>query len=141
MARKRQDFRQFLSFPYWYTLDDGAITLTGTTVFEKVITIGYDHHFMLHQISAAFTDANNGFTIDIIDVAKNESMFYAPQANHFGASSLATIGDGNYPYQFIAPRLFMTGQRILIRVNNNLAGTNTLYLTLHGQAIADRMWR
>jgi hypothetical protein len=143
MARKRQDFRQFLSFPYWYTLDDGMVTLTGTTVFEKVITIGYDHHFMLHQISAAFAGTSEafGFNIDIIDVAKNESLFYAPQANHFGASSFTMIGDGNYPYQFISPRLFMTGQRILIRVNNNFAGTNTLYLTLHGQAIADRMWR
>lgn len=145
MARKRQDFRQFLSFPYWYIPDAGLITLTGTTVFERVITIGYDHHFMLHQLSAAFavggTSSAFGFNIDLIDVAKNESLFSAPQGNHFGASSMITVGDGNYPYQFIAPRLFLTGQKILLRLNNNAAGTNGVYITLGGQAIADKMWR
>jgi hypothetical protein len=143
MARKRQDFRQFLSFPYWYTLDEGRITLTGTTTFERVITIGYDHHFMLHMLSAVFegTSAATGFNVDIIDVAKGDSLFYAPQGNHFGADSRILFGDGNYPYEFIAPRLFMTGQKILLRLRNNVAGTNNLWATLSGRAIADRMWR
>lgn len=138
LARKRQDMRQFLSIPYWYVLDDGMITLTGTTVFEQVITIAPEHHFMLSQLSKVSTAE---FFIDIIDIAKGESLFYAPQGNHYGVSSRMLFGTGNFPYCFLEPRLFQINQKILLRMQNQVAGNNDVFLTMGGSAIADRLWR
>jgi hypothetical protein len=137
-ARKRQDFRQFLEIPYWYTFDNGFIDLTGLTVFEQVITISPDHHFMLSQLSKISTAE---FFIDIIDIAKGESLIYAPQGTHYGVSSKLLFGDGNYPYCFLEPVLFQVNQKILLRMSNQAAGVNTVFLTLGGVAVADRLWR
>ena len=138
LARKRQDFKQFLSYPYWYTFDDGAITLTGTTVVEKTITVGAENHFMLHQLMAV-SDAV--FNANIIDMATGESLVQAPLGTNYLVASEILFGDANYPYCLRSPKLFQVGQKILFRLQNRVAGTNVVYITAGGQAIADKLWK
>jgi hypothetical protein len=138
LSRKRQDFRQFLSFPYWYTTDEGAITLTGTDVVEKTITVGGDHHFQLMQMMRV-SDAL--FDINLIDMNTGEALVQAPLGNTYPVASEILFGDANYPYCLMTPRLFQSGQKILLKLRNRVAGTNVVYITLGGRAIADRLWR
>jgi hypothetical protein len=138
LSRKRQDFRQFLSFPYWYTFDEGAVTLTGTAVFEKTITIGGDHHFQLLQLMQS---SESLFDINVTDMNTGESLIQAPLGNTYPVASEILFGDSNYPYCLMTPRLFQSGQKILIRLRNRVAGTNVVYVTLGGRAIADRLWK
>jgi len=138
MSRKRQDFQQFLSFPYWYTPDEGVIVLTGTTEFEKTITISGSHHFQLMQLMAV-SDA--AFDVNIIDMNTGEALIQAPLGNTHLVAGETLFGDANYPYCLMTPRLFQTGQKILLKIKNRVAGTNNVYVTLGGRAIADRMWR
>lgn len=138
LSRKRQDFKQFLSYPFWYAPDDGLITLTGTTVVEKTITVGAENHFMLHQLMRVCDAA---FDINIIDMATGESMVQAPLGTNYLVADDILFGDANYPYCLQSPKLFQTGQKILLRLANRVAGTNNVYITLGGQAIADKLWR
>lgn len=138
LGRKRQGVRQFLSTPYWYTLDDGPITLTTTDIAEYTITIGPDHHFHLMQLMAS-SDAS--FDINLLDLNTGESLVQTPLADTNLLASEVLFGTANYPICLMSPRLFQTGQKILVRIRNRDVGANVIYLTLGGRALADKMWR
>lgn len=136
-ARKRQNDKQFISVPYFYTFDDGSATLTANQSIEKVITISPESHFWLRQLSYASTGR---FSIDIIDANKGESLISAPQGTHYNLPADLILGSNIYPYTFSEPVLVMTKQQILVKITDLSGSANTVYLTLGGRALADRMW-
>lgn len=138
LARKRQDLQQFLTSPFWYTFDEGKVELESGETVEKTITIASDAHFWMRHISGISTGE---YTLNLIDVATGESIIDAPQGTNYGLSSNLIVGTANYPFCLRQPRLFQLGQRILARLVNRSGADNTVYLTLGGQALADKMWR
>ena len=138
IARKKQAPQEFLSLPYFYTFDAGVAVLTANQTAEFVMTIGHDNHFLMSQISGVSTGL---YDLNIVDVATGESIMNAPQGANYGLSSGLIVGSANYPFCLTEPRLFQIGQKILCRLTDKSAASNTIYLTFGGRAIADRMWR
>ncbi len=138
LARQRQNPQQFLSLPYFYTFDAGVASVAGNATSEFVITIGPEHHFLLSQISGTSTGLYN---INLINVATGESIVNAPQGGNYGISSDLIVGTAGYPFCLKEPILFQINQKILVRITDRTGSTNTIYLTLGGRAIADRLWR
>lgn len=136
--RNRLNNRQYLSTPYWYTLDEGPITLGIGATATPQITIGQESHFQLMQMSAVSTGL---FDIDIVDTQRGESIISGPQDVHYPIGSDLILGNGNFPYRFHEPRLFQVGQRLVVTLTNRDAAPNTIHLTLGGRALAVRMWR
>lgn len=138
LSRKRQEDKQFLSVPYFYTFDNGAVTLSANQSVEKEITIGPEAHFWLRQLSYASTGR---FSLDIIDANKGESIISAPQGVHYNLPADLILGSGNYPWTFSEPIFVMTKQQLVVKLTDLSGASNTVYLTLGGRALADRMWR
>jgi len=136
--QKRLAERKYISVPYWYTLDNGPVTLAASATSNQTITIAQDHHFQLYQLSAVSTGA---FNIDIIDAIRGESMIDAPQGTSYGVSSNLIFGSANFPFKFHERRLFQAGQKILITLTDRTGAPNTVYLTFGGCALASRLWR
>lgn len=140
--RKRMAARQYLSTPYWYTLDGGGIgggvaVGAGATV-QDTVTIGQDHHFQLFQMSAVSTGL---FDINIVDIARGESLISAPQDVNYAIGSELILGTANFPFKFHEPRLFQTGQKLLVTLTDRSGAPNTIFLTLGGRMVATRMWQ
>jgi hypothetical protein len=136
------DERQYLSVPYWYTLDR-ATTLGGVTVapgatVQETITIGRDHHFQIFQLSAVSTGV---FDINIVDSQRGESLISAPQDVNYAIGSELILGNGNFPFRFHEPRLIQTGQRLVVTLTDRSGAPNLIHVTLGGRALATRMWR
>lgn len=141
-VRRRMDERQYLSVPYWYTLDR-ATTLGGVTVgagatVQETITVGQDHHFQIFQMSAVSTGL---FNINIVDTQRGESLISAPQDTNYAIGSELILGNGNFPFRFHEPRTIQSRQRLLVTLTDRTGAPNLIHLTLHGRALATRMWR
>lgn len=136
--RKRMAEQQYLSMPYWYTLDNGPITVGAGLTVQETITVGQDHHFQAFKFSAVNTGL---FSVDIIDSQKGESFITAPGGSHYPISSDLLFGNGNFPFVFHEPRLVQVGQRLLVNITDLSGAPNTIHLTLGGRALKVRMWR
>jgi len=136
--RKRMDARQYISMPYWYTLDNGPVVVGAGATVQQTITVGQDHHFQLFQMSAVSTGL---FDINIVDTQRGESLISAPQDVNYAIGSELIIGNGNFPFRFHEPRLVQVGQRLVVTLTDRTGAPNTIHLTLGGRALAVRMWR
>lgn len=136
--RKRMSEQQYLSMPYWYTLDQGPITVAGGASVQQTITVGQDHHFQIFKFSAVSTGL---FSIDIIDSQKGESIITGPQGVHYEIGSDILFGNANFPFVLHEPRLVQVGQRLLVNITDLSGAPNTIHLTLGGRALKVRMWR
>jgi len=136
--RNRLNNRQYMSTPYWYTLDEGPVTIPAGTTITPQITIGQDSHFQLFQMSVV---SDGLFDIDIVDTQRGESIISGPLDVHYPIGSELILGNGNFPYRFHEPRLFQIGQRLVVTLTDRSGADNTVHLTLGGRAVAVRMWR
>ena len=138
ICRERQEHKEFLSIPFWYTADKGQIQLLANQSVQVPVTINDDAHFSLSQLSAVSTGL---FSIDIIDAAKGESILSAPQGNHYEIDSRLLFGDNHFPYCFSEPILVQIKQRLVLSITDLSGAANDVDITLHGRAIADRLWK
>jgi hypothetical protein len=138
MIRQRMESRQYLSLPYFYNLDSGYAVLTALQSAAFQMSIGTDHHFAIHTITATSTGA---FRINIVDVARSESIIYGQAGVDYPVNSALICGDAQYPFKFHEPRLIFSGQKLNITLEDLSNQANTIYLTLGGQAVATKMWR
>lgn len=145
--RARMDRRQYLSSPYWYTLDGGPVTINAGATSQQAITVGQDHHFEIHTFSAVVQEAVGdgagtfNWTINIIDMAKGESLIDAPQSTSRQIDGNLIFGTGTFPMKVDFPILVLRGVRLLLTITNNHINPLTFHLTLGGRALADRMWK
>lgn len=137
-AKERLKAREFLTLPYFYTFDNGPVTLTALGTSTQSISLLPNFHFQLFQLTSVSTGL---FTLDIIDGNTGSSLFDAPQGTHFEVSSGLVCGNGNYPFKLHEPRLYMASQKIIVKLTDRSGAPNTVHLTLGGRNIADRMWR
>ncbi len=139
MARIKERLKtsQFLSMPYFYTLNGGSTTLAGLANAESQIEIANQHNFEIHQISFVSTGP---FNLDIVDLTKGESIINAPSGAHYPIPHLLMCGDGSYPFRFHEPVLVFGGQRLLITLQNTSENENQIFLTLGGKMVKIRTW-
>lgn len=138
-VRQRLEEKQYVSMPYFYTLDQGDVTLAASATGQFPITVGQDHHFQIYKMMA-ISDA--AFDINIVDTSTGESIIDSPNDGNFPISSNLIMGNANFPFIFHQPRLVQVGQRLLVTlVNRDTLNPNRIFLTLGGRALADRMWR
>lgn len=146
--RERLKTRQFLSMPYWYTFDNGRVTLPPLETQQVTIDVGFDHHFEIHQLSVV---SDGEFAINIIDMSKGESIINAPSNSNYMVNSRLWFGKTGYPYRFHEPIIVFTSQTLLIQLQD-LSGIpydpknlrtkpgNNIYLTLGGRRITTKDW-
>lgn len=144
-VRARMDRRQYLSMPYWYTLDQGPVTLVAGATGQFPITVGSDHHFKISKFSAVVQEGVGGatgpWTIDIIDITRGESIIDAPQSSHFAVNGNLFFGTAPFPFSWHVPRLIQTNTKLVATITNTHVNPQTFHITLGGVALADRMWR
>jgi hypothetical protein len=142
-ARARMEQRQYLSMPYFYTLDAGFLDVPGPagTEVQGTITIGQDHHFELFQLSAVTTSGLGSVDINLVDQHTGESIIDAPQQTNFPISTALITGNASFPVRLHEPRLFEIHSKIIVTAVNVSGITERLHLTLGGRILADRMWR
>jgi len=134
--------KQFLAMPYFYTADVGAIALTRLGYSESIITIPESSHFELHQMSVAFgpTEANQ-FLIDIVDLAKGESIINAPSGRDYMLPWQLIFGQNGYPYRLPEPIMIYAGQKLLVKMQETAGNAaSTVYITLGGKMVPVRNW-
>ncbi len=136
-VKERLESSQFLSAPQFYGVNDGKIILPALGQATYQVEINGAHNFELHQLSLVSTST---FSLNIVDMAKRESLINAPRNGTYRLPSTLFVGDGSYPYRFHEPPLFFGGQRILIDVEDTSGAENTIYLTLGGVALKVRKW-
>lgn len=141
-VRDRMEKRQYLTMPYFYTFDGGFVDALGPagTVTNGTITIGQDSHFQLMQLTAVATSGLGSFDLNITDVGTGESIINAPLSTNFAVSSGVIVGNAAFPYRFHEPIFYERHTKLLVAITNRVAGTNRVFLTLGGRAIADRLW-
>lgn len=140
--KERLEISQFLSMPSWYTLDSGAVTLTplssGNSASNQFqITISDNANFEIHQLSYVSTGP---FSLNIVDLTKNESIINAPKGVNYGIPANNFCGSGKYPFRFHEPIMIFAGQRLLVTMNELSGASNTIYLTLGGKSVKNRKW-
>jgi hypothetical protein len=140
-ARDRMDKRQYLSMPYFYVLDNGFSKLAANGTNTETISLGQDSHFELFQLTAVATGGLGSFLINIVDQATGESVFDAPQGVSFPVSSGLVVGNASFPVRLHEPRFFEVGGKLVVTLTDVSGNPNTVYLTLGGRALADRMWQ
>lgn len=138
LIRKRMAERQFLTCPFWYTTDQGAVALTALGTANVGISIAPDHHFLLHQMSLVAT--SRALNIELIDTTKGKSLIDGVGQRGYEISANLLFGDNNYPYIFPEPILFEGGTKIQVNMTDRSNATNTVYLALHGQIIRKYAW-
>jgi hypothetical protein len=136
-ARDRMEKRQYLSMPYFYALDNAFTVLAGGGTNTESITISRDHHFELFQITAVSTGE---FSMNIINQTVGESLIDAPQGTNYALSSRLLTGSASFPFRFHEPRFLELGSKLIVTLTDLSGAPNTVYLTLGGRAIADRLW-
>lgn len=135
--KQRLQSSQFLSTPWFYTLENGSVTLAGLAASTQEIEIANQHNFEIHQMSFV---SDGPFNLNIIDQTKGESIINGPSGSNFGIPHLLLCGDGSYPYRFHEPVMVFGGQRLLVNIQNTSQSSNRIFLTLGGRAIKIRMW-
>lgn len=140
-VRERLKNGQYLALPYFYPLDSQKVTLTSFQEVTQEIQIAADHHFLLHQIGRKSTGQ---FSINIIDMAKGESIVNGPSGSNFEIPDQLLCGlsgeSRGYPYRFEEPIMFYANQKIQITLTNLTNASNDVYLTFGGEAIKVRDW-
>jgi hypothetical protein len=143
--RSRMEKNQYLSYPYWYTLDradntgGGGITIPAGTTIRETITIGQQSHFEWSKLSGVATSIL--FDINIVDVSRGESVFDAPTSTNRPVSAGLVMGNGNFPMNLHQPRLFQIGQRLEVTLVDRSGADNTVHLALGGKNCKDMRWR
>lgn len=140
--RERLKSTQMLSLPFFYTLDSGVVVLSRLGYSESLITVGEDHHFELHMLSAAFGvgEAPN-FSIDIVDLAKGESILSAPSGRDYLVPQQLLFGNNGFPYRLPEPIMVYAGQKLLVKIQETGGDVaSNVYLTLGGKVIPVRAW-
>lgn len=137
-VKKRLEASQFLSAPQFFGINDGVATLTAYQTAQYVVEIPGDRNFEIHQLSAKSTSV--AFNINIVDMAKDESLINSPRNGNYPVPSTLWFGTGAYPYKFHEPPLIMGGQNLLITLVNCSNANNTIYITLGGVALKVRKW-
>lgn len=128
---------QYLSMPYFYTLDSGSKTLTGLQALDTEIMIANQMNFEIHQIGFVSTGS---FNLDIIDLTKGESIINAPSGSHYLIPHLLMCGDTGYPFRLHEPVMIFGGQRLLVRLQDTSGSSNQIFLTLGGKLVKIRQW-
>lgn len=136
--RQRMAEKQYISAPFWYTNDTGAITITASSTATGQISIAPDHSFELMKITASATSGL--YDLNLINVSRGKSLINAPGNQNYSTSAGLWVGTAQYPYIFPEPVLFEAGEKILINLTDRSGSDNVIYLTLHGRIIASRMW-
>lgn len=136
-VKKRLEASEFLSSPQFYGVNDGTIVLTAYGAATYQVEIDSANNFELHQLSAVSTGT---FSINIVDMAKRESIINAPRNGNYRLPSTLFFGDGSYPYRFHEPILFFAGQKLMIDIIDTSGSGNTVYLTLGGANLKVRAW-
>jgi hypothetical protein len=136
-VKERLKASEFLSTPQFYGLNDGAVTLTPYQTQQFQIEISDQHNFEIHQMSKVST---GDFLINIVDLAKDESLINAPRNSNYPMPASLIIGDGSYPYRFHEPPLVFGGGRLLITLVDTSGSSNTIYFTMGGVALKVRQW-
>lgn len=136
-VKERLKAAEFLSTPQFYGINDGSALLTAYQTAQYVVEIAGDQNFELHQLSK-YSDGD--FLINIVDMAKDESIINAPRNGNYPLPASLYFGDGSYPYRFHEPILVYGGQNLLVTLVNTTGDDNTIYLTLGGVALKVRQW-
>ena len=146
-AKAKMERRQYLTMPFFYVLDNSFSVLPawpgGGAPFPfntETITIGGDSHFEMFQLSAVATAGLGSFDISIVEQSTGESVIDAPQATNLPMSSGLVCGSASFPVRLHEPRFFEIGSKLIVTLVNRSLAPNTVYLTLGGRALADRMW-
>jgi len=137
--RKRLEERQYMATPYFYTFDPGVAVIPAGGTLTSTITVGQRDHFQLHTLTVVATSM--AFDIQIIDVARGESLIDAPNNTTRQVAAGVILGSANFPYKFHTPRLINIGQKLDVIMTDRSGAQNTVYLTLGGRGITDKMWR
>jgi len=137
--RSRLENRQYMTTPYWYTLDNGDVTIPAGTTVQETITVGQRCHFQLCNMTAVATSM--AFDINIVDISRGESIIDAPGNSNRAISAGLCIGNANYPFKFHESRLIQVGQKLLVTLTDRSGFDNRVHLTLGGKAIENMMWR
>lgn len=139
LARVKQRLKasEFLSTPQFYGVNDGKVILPKYTTAQYTIQITGGQNFEIHQLSAVSTGS---FALNIVDMAKGESIINAPRNGNYALPSSLFVGNGSYPYRFHEPILTFGGQTILVTLTDTSGSDNTIYLTLGGVALKVRKW-
>ena len=138
ITRRRLRRRQYLSVPYFYTTNIAPVAIGAGLSVQATIDIGTDHHFDLWKISAVSTGR---FSLQITDATTGEPLIEGFDGTAFPISSGLFIGDANFPWNLAEPRQYKKGTRLLLDFTDLSAAPNSVFLTLSGRMIADRMWR
>lgn len=136
-VKERLKSQEFLSTPQFYGINDGSATLTAYQTVQYVVEIAGDQNFEIHQLSKVST---GDFLINIVDMAKDESIINAPRNGNYPLPATLYFGDGGYPYRFHEPILTYGGQNLLVTLVDTSGSSNTIYLTLGGVALKVRQW-
>ncbi len=136
-VKERLKASEFLSSPQFYGINDGKAVLTPYQTLQFQIQINSGINFEIHQLSMVSTGT---FNLNIVDMAKGESIINAPRNGNYSVPSTLFVGDGSYPYRFHEPIITFGGQTLLITVTDTSGSGNTIYLTLGGVALKVRQW-
>lgn len=141
--RNRMENRQYLTLPYFYTLDNGFSTLAalvGATNLET-ITIGQDHHFEIFQITAVASQGPDSFKLNIVNADTGEPLIDAPLGTSQNLSSGLIVGNASFPVRFHEPRFVELRSKLVVTLENKVAAVNVIRLVLGGRALADKLWK
>lgn len=138
ITRNRLNRRQYLSCPYFYTFDTPVTALGIGAATTAQISIGTDHHFELWKITGVQTGP---YDLNITDMTTGEPLVDGFQGNTFGISNGLIVGTAGFPFILKEPRRFKKGTKLMVNIQNRHGAPNTIFLTLSGRMIADRMWR
>ncbi len=136
-VKERLKAAEFLSTPQFYGINDGSAVLTAYQTLQFVVEIAGDQNFEIHQLSKVSTGT---FLINIVDMAKDESIINAPRNGNYPLPAELYFGDGSYPYRFHEPILTYGGQNLLVTLVDTSGSANTIYITLGGVALKVRKW-
>lgn len=136
-VKQRLQMSQYLSMPFWYTFDQGPVTLTALQQQQIEIQIDPAFHFEIHQLSFKSTGT---FSINIVDLAKGESIINAPSNTNYAIPHLLLCGNNQYPYKYSEPVMVFAQQKLLVTLQDTSNASNTVWLTLGGKAIATKQW-
>ncbi len=137
--QQRLKERQFISMPFWYTTDQGAVTLSASGSSTVGISIAQDHHFLLYKMSVVAT--SRLFNMQLIDTTKGKSLVDGPGQAGSEVSANLWLGDNTYPFVWPEPILFEAGTKIQVYLTDRSASQNVIYLALHGSIIKTAMGR
>lgn len=136
-VKERLEASEFLSTPQFYGINDGKAVLAAFQTLQFTIQIQDAQNFEIHQLSAVST---GDFLLNIVDMAKGESIINAPRNSNYPLPASLFVGTLGYPYRFHEPILTYGGQSLLVTLVDTSGGANTVYLTLGGVALKVRKW-